>query len=658
VPQVDGISKNKYARDVNRNRSARPVPTAHSPQPAPTRHAESAPTRSAESWADRLAEPAPLAAGYKTDLDATYRRRAQPGLPEVRPATGSDPAPAPEKHVTSFSDLHPSRKRITMIGVILAMLLAALDQTIVGTALPRIVRDLGGADHLTWVVTAYMLASTVTVPIYGKLSDLFGRKWFFFSGIVIFLIGSILCGLSQNMVMLVAFRALQGIGGGAIMGNAFAIIGDLFSPAERARWQGVLGGIFGLASVIGPALGGWLTDHASWRWVFYINLPLGLVALGFIGFLMPRVVSQIKDKVIDFWGAGLIVTSLVPLLMALSWGGSQYAWGSNIILSLFGIGAASLAAFIYAEHKAKEPIIPLSLFKNAIFTTSAIVTFLTAAAMFGAIVYIPLFGQLVQGVSATDSGTILTPLMVGLILASVVSGQVIARTGKYRFLALLGVALLVISLLWLSGINAQTTTLELVERMVALGISLGLIMPIFNIVVQNAFEQSKIGVVTAATQTFRNVGGTVGTAVLGAVFNNVLAHNSAPLADTTYGQSLATQHLSATDPNVLEKMLSPEGQQAILHKIASLPLPGPAISAAKTSFTDFIVQGKTVFADSISHLFLISALVACLALVVTLFLKEIPLRQQRGKTQTEAAGDELAVQLGQSEPKDEPVLTH
>jgi hypothetical protein len=247
---------------------------------------------------------------------------------------------------------------------------------------------------------------------------------------------------------------------------------------------------------------------------------------------------------------------------------------------------------------------------------------------------------------------------VGLILASVVSGQVIARTGKYRFLALLGVALLVISLLWLSGINAQTTTLELVERMVALGISLGLIMPIFNIVVQNAFEQSKIGVVTAATQTFRNVGGTVGTAVLGAVFNNVLAHNSAPLADTTYGQSLATQHLSATDPNVLEKMLSPEGQQAILHKIASLPLPGPAISAAKTSFTDFIVQGKTVFADSISHLFLISALVACLALVVTLFLKEIPLRQQRGKTQTEAAGDELAVQLGQSEPKDEPVLTH
>jgi EmrB/QacA subfamily drug resistance transporter len=544
-----------------------------------------------------------------------------------------------------------------MIGVILAMLLAALDQTIVGTALPRIVRDLGGADHLTWVVTAYMLASTVTVPIYGKLSDLFGRKWFFFSGIVIFLIGSILCGLSQNMFELVAFRALQGIGGGAIMGNAFAIIGDLFSPAERARWQGVLGGVFGLASVIGPALGGWLTDHASWRWVFYINLPLGLVALGFIGFLMPRVASQIKDKVIDFWGAGLIVTSLVPLLIALSWGGSQYAWNSNIILSLFAFGAASLAAFIFAEHKAKEPIIPLSLFKNSIFTTSAIVTFLTAAAMFGAIVYIPLFGQLVQDVSATDSGTILTPLMVGLISASVVSGQIIARTGKYRFLALCGVALLVVSLLWLSGITASTTTIELVMRMVALGISLGLIMPIFNIVVQNAFDQSKIGVVTAATQTFRNVGGTVGTAVLGAVFNNTLSHNSAALAGTTYGQSLATQHLSTTDPNVLEKMLSPEGQAAILHKIASLPLPGPAITAARSSFIDFISQGKIVFADSISHLFLISAIVACAAMVATLFLKEIPLKRAAKPKKAVQAGEELAVELGQSEPKDEPALT-
>jgi EmrB/QacA subfamily drug resistance transporter len=519
------------------------------------------------------------------------------------------------------------------------------------------VRELGGADHLTWVVTAYMLASTVTVPIYGKLSDLYGRKWFFFSGILIFLGASILCGLSQNMFELVAFRALQGIGGGAIMGNAFAIIGDLFEPAERARWQGVLGGVFGLASVIGPALGGWLTDHASWRWVFYINLPLGVVALAFIGFLMPKVVSTIKDKVIDYWGAGLLVASLVPMLLALSWGGRQYAWNSAAVIGLLAFGAVSLLGFLWAEHKARQPILPLSLFKNSVFTTSVTITFLTGAAMFGAIVFIPLFGQLAQGVSATDSGTILTPLMVGLIGASVVSGQIIARTGKYRFLAMVGVALLTLSLLWLSRLTAGTTHTDLIIRMVVLGASLGLIMPVFNIAVQNAFDRTQLGVVTAATQLFRSVGGTVGTAVLGAVFNNSLARNAADLSGTAYAQAAAAKGANVTDPNLIQGLLSPEGQAKVHAQLAALP---PVAQApANQAFTDFLTGAKAAFASSVAHVFLVSALVAALALIVSLFVKEVPLRQttkpRRGGRATQA-GDELAVELGQAEAKDEPAL--
>lgn len=557
---------------------------------------------------------------------------------------------------TSFADIDPRLKTITMIGVILAMLLAALDQTIVGTALPRIVRELGGADHLTWVVTAYMLASTVTVPIYGKLSDLYGRKWFFFSGILIFLVGSVLCGLSQNMVELIIFRAIQGIGGGAIMGNSFAIIGDLFEPAQRAKWQGVLGGIFGLSSVIGPALGGFLTDHASWRAVFYINIPLGLVALGFIGFLMPKVASMIKDKIIDYWGAGLLITSLVPLLLALSWGGRQYAWDSPTIIGSFAIGITSLAGFIWAEHRAKEPIMPLSLFKNSIFTTSAIITFLTAASMFGAIVFIPLFGQLAQGISATDSGTILTPLMIGLIGASVISGQVIARTGKYKVLAVSGAVLLVISLIWLSFLTPQTSRFDLIIRMVMLGASLGLTMPVFNIAVQNAFDRSKMGVVTASTQLFRSVGGTVGTAVLGAVFNNTLAQNAAALSSTASAQGAARQGFDVADPNILQGLLSAEGQAKVHTGLSALPQAAQA--DAMKSFSDFITLAKDAFSSSVGHVFLIGALVATAALVVTFFLREVPIRKSKEPADSAAqeAGEELAVGLGQAESKDEPAL--
>lgn len=548
---------------------------------------------------------------------------------ELELAPGPVPTPnevaAPEPK--SLADLHPERKRITMIGVILAMLLAALDQTIVSTALPRITRELGGADHITWVFTAYMLASTVTVPIYGKLSDLFGRKWFFFSGIVIFLLGSVLAGMSQDMVQLIAFRALQGIGGGAIMGNAFAIIADLFAPAERARWQGALGGVFGLASVIGPALGGWLTDSASWRWVFYINIPLGLIALAFIAFLMPRIVPHATSRIIDYVGAVTLAITLIPLLLALSLGGSTYAWNSAPILAMFALSAAGLASFIVAEKRSKEPIIPLDLFKNPIFTVSVAITFLVGAAMFGAILFIPMFGQLVQGVSATNSGTMLTPLMVGIISASIISGQLVARLGKYRLLIIAAAAELTLSLLWLSTITAATGQLELMIKMVVLGLGIGVMMPIFNIVVQNAFDVSRTGVVTSSIQLSRSVGGTVGTALFGAFFNNVLADKAAGLSNTAFAQSAAQTGLKAAEPNTLQFLLSGEGQARVAGQIAGLP--GAVQAGAAQAFATYLDGAKVAMATATGRVFLVASVTAAVAFVLALFIKEIPLRDHR-----------------------------
>jgi EmrB/QacA subfamily drug resistance transporter len=558
----------------------------------------------------------------------------------------------------SYYGLSSNRKTLTMIGVLLAMLLSALDQTIVGTALPRIVRDLGGAEHYTWVVTAYLLASTVTVPIYGKLSDLFGRKWFFFSGIVIFLIGSVLCGLSQNMVQLIIFRAIQGIGGGAIMGNAFAIVGDLFTPKERGKWQGIMGGVFGLASVIGPALGGFLTDNASWRWVFYVNIPLGLIALGFIGLRMPKVRSAIADKTIDYLGALLLTSTLVPLLLALSFGGSTYAWGSAQILGLFTLSIASLAGFLFAERSAPQPILPLELFHNRTFTTSVIITFLTSAALFGAIVYIPLFAQLVLGTSATQSGTILTPLMFGLIGASVVSGQLISRTGKYKLLALIGLGILTIGLGWLATVGVETTQAGLMLRMVITGVGLGLTSPIFTIAVQNAFDSSYIGVVTAGTQLFRSVGGVVGTAVLGGLFNNALALKANAALTQTDFVKLATQAnlpFVKIDAGTIQAVLSNEGHAAIVAKLSQIPLPlGTHLLSA---FSDFVAITKDAFASSVSIVFLAGALVAALAFIIGFAMPELPLRESNAsKSRITEAGDELAVELGQANPKDEPIL--
>lgn len=491
-----------------------------------------------------------------------------------------------------------------MLAVMSGMLLAALDQTIVSTALPRIVSELHGLKDLSWVVTAYLLTSTISVPISGKLSDIYGRKKLFLLAIFIFVTGSALSGLSQNMAELIGFRALQGIGAGMLMSNAFAVIGDLFTPAERGRWQGIIGGVFGLASVIGPLLGGYLTDHASWRWNFYINVPVGILAFFMISSFMPHIDSDKIRQKIDYWGAALLSVGLASLLLGFVWGGNQYAWGSAEVIGMFAVAAASLSSFLLVEHKhAKDPILPLDLFKNQIFSLSMLIVFLIGIAMFGAILYLPLFAQDVLGRTATNSGVIMTPMVLSLVFTSVIAGQVVSKTGRYKTLAIAGMAAVTGGMLWLSTMGLQTTNGQFTSRMILLGIGLGFGMPIFNLIVQNAFPHSRLGVATASVQLFRSIGATVGVAVMGSVLNNRL---SAHLASSHAGHAVSANQLSNLNNR-------------------AIPLPI-----------------KQALSSSIAEVFLIGGIVVSLAFFASWFLKEIPLRTSHDhEPALEAIGHEV-----------------
>ncbi|MDQ3614217.1 MAG: MFS transporter, partial [Chloroflexota bacterium] len=387
--------------------------------------------------------------------------------------------------ITHLSHMSGKQLYIAMAGIMLGLLLSALDQTIVGTAMPRIVTDLGGLESYAWVTTSYMLASTASVPIFGKLSDIYGRKWFYIGGLVLFMIASALCGLGQSMLQLILFRGLQGIAGGIIIANAFTIIGDLFPPKERGKWQGLLGAMFGIASVVGPILGGWLADGPGWRWVFYINLPVGVIAIAvlLIGlpYIRPHGVASI-----DWWGAGLIVTGIVPLLLAFTWAGTEYAWSSPLIIGLLAMAAVGIGAFIFTETRAKDPIIPLKLFRDRIFSISIMSSSILGAAMFGAILYIPLFMQGVLGTSAAESGLVLMPMMLSMVTASIVGGQLISRTGRYKWAIVSGLFLMLTGMFLLSRMGLGTTNLSAIRNMIVLGLGVGLVMPTITLAVQNA----------------------------------------------------------------------------------------------------------------------------------------------------------------------------
>lgn len=540
---------------------------------------------------------------------------------------------APDTPLSLRASVSQKRLAFVLVGVVLGMLLAALDGTIVGTAMPTIIADLGGLAHYSWVFTAYLLASTVTVPIYGKLSDIYGRRIFFVGGMAIFLVGSALSGLSQDMTQLILFRGIQGIGAGALMPIAMAIIGDLFPSAQRAKWQGALTAIFGLATIIGPTLGGLITDNWGWPWVFYVNMPLGVVAILTSLLAMPGQ-SQRRAHTIDYAGTATMVAGTVPLLLAFSFAGSEYAWGSAQIIGLLIVAVVMLSIFSFIETRAREPIISPSLFKNRVFTVSMIATFLTSVGMYGAISYLPLFVQGVMGNSATNAGAVLTPMMIGFIISSIIGGQILGHTGRYKALALGGFIVGAFGMFLFSQMGVATTNGTLVRNMLITGLGIGISMSLFTIVVQNAFPARQLGEVTAGLAFFRSIGGTIGVALLGSVMTNRFQSAFGTNLPDELRQRLPADQLTALrNPQVL---LSPAATARIHETFAAFG------QQSDTLFNQFMLAIRQSLSAAVTTLFAAAMVAMILAFVACLFLREIPLRKSNADHATNVTAEAIA----------------
>ncbi|WP_067654251.1 MDR family MFS transporter [Nocardia harenae] len=501
----------------------------------------------------------------------------------------------------SAEPLSRARTRVVFGTVVLGMLMAALDQTIVSTALPTIVADLGGAGHMAWVVTAYLLAEAVATVLAGKLGDLFGRKLVFQLSALIFIAGSMVAGLANGMALLVGARAVQGIGAGGLMVTSMALIADTIPLRERGKYQGALGAVFGVTTVVGPTLGGLFTDHASWRWCFYVNVPLAILMIAVAARSIPRVRAMAKP-IIDYAGIALVAVGVSALILGLEWGGQEYPWGSWQIIGLFVLAVLLLAGFVAVELRAAEPVLPMALFRSRVFTVCSLLSFIVGFAMLGAMTYLPAYLQYVDGVSATASGVRTLPLVAGLFLTSIISGQVVGRTGRYRFFPIAGTALMAVGLLLMSTMGRGTSTLRESLSMLVLGLGIGLAMQVLTIVVQNTVPYAQLGTATSGVTFFRTLGSAFGTAVFGTLYSNEL---SARLADAL-AASPGVPAEAAENPELLRRL--PAEQAA------------PIIDA---------------YAGALDHVFRWVVPVALAGFVIAWFLKEVPLRDSAKA----AAGD-------------------
>lgn len=516
-------------------------------------------------------------------------------------------------------ELPQSKKIAIMLAVMSALLFASLNQTILGTATPKIISELGGMEYYSWVLTIYLLTGSIAAIIVGRLSDIYGRKPYLIFGIVIFIFGSLISGFSQNMIQLIIFRGIQGVGGGILISLPFAAVGDVFPPRERGRWQGLLMSVFGVSSILGPTLGGWIVDHLAWHWVFWVFLPFGVIALTMISILFPSRPMN-EPEPIDYLGSLFLGLLIVPLMLAFSWAGIKYPWFSVQILALFGLSAAALVIFIRVEKEAKSPVLPLSLFQNSIFNISNFGSIVSGVALFGTVMYVPIFLQGVMGISATLSGFLVMPMNISNVLASSITGHLITKTGKYKWPAIIGLLFTASGMVGLSLMDKNSSIALPPIYVVIIGFGLGMSLPTFVLIVQNAVDDGLLGVVTASTQLFRQIGGTIGISVMGLVMNaQMQAKLSGTLPTAGGGQPTAENSALLQNPQVL---MDHEKLSAIIN---SLPVD------LQKHFSDYVLKLRDALDWGVSSAFLTGAGFILTGVVLTLFLREIPLRTSFSK---------------------------